>query len=168
MPTLNLHVLSVDAGANSVTLAGPHSVTAGQQLLLLHAPERTCEVAPTGQPLTVLSVDGAVVTFGPSCSGTAADGATDCRVFFANQAGTAEADCAGGDGSGCVYTNGIHTGDADAAENCIVGFTLSAYLHNINMQVRYLVLVLFHVVSWKAHYVPPSACQILCSSATGR
>ena len=135
MPSLNLDVMSVDVGANSVTLVGPHSVTAGQQLLLQHAPARTCEAAPTDQPLTVLSVDGAVVTFGPSCTGTAADGVTDCRLFFANQAGTAESDCTAGDGSGCLYTNGILIGDPNAAENCIVGFTLSAYLHNINMQV---------------------------------
>jgi hypothetical protein len=135
MPSLNLDVMSVDVGANSVTIAGPHSVTAGQQLLLQDAPERTCEAAPTDQPLTVLSVDGAVVTLGPSCIGTAADGVTDCRLFFANQAGAAESDCTAGDGSGCVYTNGIHIGDPNAAENCIVGFTLSAYLHNVNMQV---------------------------------
>lgn len=138
MPTLNLDVISVDVSVNSVTLVWPHSVTAGQQLLLQDAPERTCEAAPKNQPLTVLSVDGAVVRFGPSCTGTAADGTTDCGAFFATQAGTAESDCTGGDGSGCVYTNGIHAGDPDADDNCIIGFTLSTYLHNSNMQVSTL------------------------------
>ena len=131
-----------------MSVCASHSVAAGQQLLLQHAPERTCEAAPTDQPLTVLSVDGAAVRFGPSCSGTASDGVTDCRVFFANQAGTAESDCTGGDGSGCVYTNGIHTGDPQAAVNCIVGFTLSAYLHNINLQVCYPFFVQFNNVSF--------------------
>ena len=76
-----------------------------------------------------------MLSFGPSCAGTAADGETDCATFFAGQVGTAESDCTSGDGSGCVYTDGI-TADPDAAENCVVGFTLSAHLHNLNVQVR--------------------------------
>ena len=136
MPTLSLDVTSVDAGAKTVTLDDVnHGLIAGQQLLVQDAPERTCEASPKDQVLTVLSVDGSVLSFGPSCAGTAADGETDCATFFAGQVGTAESDCTSGDGSGCVYTDGI-TADPDAAENCVVGFTLSAHLHNLNVQVR--------------------------------
>ena len=136
MPTLNMAVASIDAGASTITLGTlDHTVVSGQQMQLQDAPERICGATPKGEALTVGSASGAMLSFVPTCTGTAVDGQTNCAALFSAQAGTSESDCASGSGIDCVYTSGIATNDPNAAENCVVGYTLSTYLHSLNMQV---------------------------------
>ena len=86
-------VLSIDASADSVTVAGTPTVTAGDTLQLASAPGQSCLATPAETDLVVDSVSGSVITFTAATVTLGdADASTNC-VLRQPFSSTGQQDC---------------------------------------------------------------------------
>eukprot|EP01046_Picozoa_sp_COSAG06_P042656 COSAG06_NODE_5467_length_3462_cov_4.554564_1_plen_980_part_00 len=103
-PATAAAVSSIDATADTVTLSvADSSIATGQLLQLIDRGGNTCAAAPKGQDLTVLSVNGLVISLSADITAGDASASSNCAL------GRAEAytlpPCEAGDPPAIIYTH---------------------------------------------------------------